>query len=223
MIRKILTCVVIGIFTCSIAFAILLKYSYKDQYAALEKKEVDNLLISYYSLYANEDEVKITFETINQNAELIIRAICEERTTQYRCTLLRLSVVQILKGVYEENEIFVYEPSYIFARSMPLTYKKGIMRFCIIDGYIPMAINKQYVLFLNKAENASSDNYVLAHNQYSKFPVIAGDIGIYDSSHLNAYKYMDITEYDFWPDSEELQTNYINIRNEVFQRYSVLK
>ncbi|MDW7657138.1 MAG: hypothetical protein SCM11_08180 [Bacillota bacterium] len=223
MIRKILTCVVIGIFVCSVVFTIFLKYSYKDQYAALEKNEVDNLLISYYSLYTNEDEDEITFETISQNTELIIQAICEERTTQYRCTLLRLSVVQILKGVYEENEIFVYEPSYIFARSMPLTYKKGIMRFCIVDGYIPMSMNNQYILFLNKAENAPSDSYVLAHNQYSKFPVIAGDIGIYDSSHLNTYKYMNIMGYDFWPDSEELRTNYIIIRNEVFQKYSVLK
>lgn len=190
-VKSILVCICAFLAVGALSVGLIVRASWVDTLSGLGEQDKLGVPVTLDFQYYYAD-TSLDIENIETNASLIIRGRAISSRSLYKCGLVGIEVLEVLKGNCTST-IEVFEPSFFFL------LENNEMLFYSIDGYIPMLIGNEYILYLNRAENPNGDRYVIQGNSFGKYAAKAAaqimdydiDSGIYDST------YGDISKSDF--------------------------
>lgn len=154
--KKLLIALIILVTVAMAGFAIYVKDSNK-RLLSLSEVQAKNCYIGYE--YSEFDQYYyysdlMNYESLKENSDLIVEVTCRDQGSQrMQCILRKCSVNKIISGDYDEDYLYLYEPSFV----SPFDYIE------VINGYLNMKEGQTYIVFLKKV-NAPND----VNDEYSK-------------------------------------------------------
>lgn len=156
--KKFLIAIIFLVVISMIGFSLFVKGSYEPLLTLAEIND-NKVRVSYE--YAEFDEYfyydqNMTYEELKNNSDIVIEVKClDEGMQKAYSTLRKCEVIKVISGNCSDDNIYIYEPSYM------LPYEQ----VAIINGYINMKKNNNYILFLKKvnAPNNVSEEYSKAY------------------------------------------------------------
>lgn len=157
--KKFLIAIIFLIVISMIGFSIYVNDSYEP---LLSLSEIDNFKVRISYEYAEFDEYlyynqDMTYEKLKNNSDIVVEVKClDDGIQKAYSTLRKCEVVNVLSGDCSDENIYIYEPSYM----LPFN------EISIINGYINMNKNKSYILFLKKVNAPENVSEVYSKGYY---------------------------------------------------------
>ncbi|SFD02981.1 hypothetical protein [Clostridium uliginosum] len=211
----------------SVLVAIKTKSSYIDDINFNQLRANASLLNFIVSPSLKKDDISGSIKNLPELEDLsnVIAKIkvSNEREYKSKTLLTKCKIDELYKndGTLSKDEyIYIYEPaSYTFVYNS----------FKATNGYNYMKSDNEYIVFLNslnapknyKKSEVESLTYTFVDSVSSKFSCNSTPSVIsIDKSELdNGKKYSEVIQYEYIFNSKELEDKYLNINNDVFNKY----